>query len=87
MSNFKIISFTIFLSMLLVISFTIYKVQENHNKIVLLVSEKKIEESAAECFYEDKCTGSIVTLGELIQLGYAKEEVNPVTKMYYEVLS
>ena len=33
--------------------------------------------------WDDICTEDKITLGELITLGYAKEEVNPQTKMYY----
>lgn len=83
MSNFKWLLTTFVLSVGLIIVVSFYKVQAAHKKTILLVSSKRIEEGARACFQEDKCFGSHVTLGELIHLGYAKEEVNPITKMYY----
>ena len=74
---------TFLLSMLIIVSFSIYKVQKKHDNFVLQVSEKRITEAAMSCYYEEKCFENKVTLGELIFMGYLKEEVNPKTKMYY----
>lgn len=84
MKSFKIIFATFLLSVLLIVSFSILKVQKRHDEMVILVSEKKITEAAMNCYFDDQCLfDDKVTLGELIQKGYLKEEVNPITKMYY----
>lgn len=62
---------------------TVIKVQEEHLRRNLLVVEKRIVESALECVYDNHCEDKDMTLGLLIEKGYAKEEVNPKTKMYY----
>lgn len=83
MKSFKIVFATFLISVFLIITFSVLKVEKRHEEMVLLVSEKKITEAAKNCYYEDSCQKEKVTLGELIQKGYLKEEVNPITKMYY----
>lgn len=82
-SNFKLCFGTFFLTVLLVLGISFYNAYKEHEKRLILVSEKRIIEACQTCFLEDKCEGKIVTLKELIQLNYLKEEVNPITKMYY----
>ena len=82
-NNRNCILFTIFFSLILIIGLTIYKVYDTHLKRNFSVVEKRIIEGAKECVWDEVCTEDKITLGELITLGYAKEEVNPQTKMYY----
>ncbi len=82
-NNRNCILFTIFFSILLIVGLTIYKVYDTHIKRNFLVVEKRIIEGAKECVWDEICDTNKITLGELIILGYAKEEVNPQTKMYY----
>jgi len=82
MSRFKMIIFTILISVGCIVGFSFYKIQKQHEAKILIVSEKRIEEAAQECYYDNVCEEK-VTLGELIHYGYSKEEVNPLTKMYY----
>lgn len=77
------IFFTIAFSLILLIGLTIYKVNTEHMKRNFAVVEKRIIEGAQACVWNDDCTEGTITLGNLISLGYAKEEVNPKTKMYY----
>lgn len=69
-----------------VVSITItvfYKVKKEHLDLNVLVTERRILEGAQNCYYEDRCFDGQVTLKELLEMGYIKEEVNPSTKMYY----
>ena len=83
MRNLKIVLMTLLLACILITVTTLYKVQKRHEERLVLVTEKRITEGATNCYWDDVCKDSYVTLGELIELGYAKEEVNPITKMYY----
>ena len=82
-NNRNCILFTIFFSLILIIGLTVYKVYDTHLKRNFSLFEKRINEGAKECVWDDICAEDKITLGELITLGYAKEEVNPQTKMYY----
>ena len=62
---------------------TIWKVKNEHDKRAYEVVEKRIVEGALECVYHDDCQMQTMTLGTLISKGYAKEEINPKTKLYY----
>ncbi len=78
-----IICITIVISGLLITAATFFKVTKNHTDRVILVTEKRITEAAKECVWNEDCKENKITLGYLIQKGYLKEEVNPITKMYY----
>lgn len=79
--NFVII--TIVLTLASVGLYSFYKINMRHNARLTEVSEKKIIEKAKECVWDDVCTENTITLGFLIEKGYLKEEVNPITKKYY----
>lgn len=83
MSNLKIIIFTILISLILLVGATFIDIYKTHKNRLILVSQKRITEACETCFLEEKCHSSKVTLQELIDLNYLKEEVNPLTKMYY----
>jgi len=87
MKNSKVILFTIFLTIIFLVTLTFYKIGVRHLELSIHVVEKRIIEGAKTCVWEDKCLDSFVTLQELIQMGYLKDEVNPKTKMYYNTLS
>ncbi len=83
MSPKKIIFITIIISLLSITVATFYKVKKEHSDKVVLVTEKRILYGAQNCVFDGACKEKKVTLGTLIQKGYVKEEVNPLTKMYY----
>ncbi len=83
MRDLKFVFATIFIALLVIVVSTFYKVKKQHEDRVVAVTEKRITEAAMKCNWDGICTEDLVTLGELIHLGYAKEEVNPITKMYY----
>ena len=79
------IIFTILFSFVFVVGSTFYQANLEHQELSLLVVEKRIEEGAMHCYWDGFCESSKVTLRTLIEKGYAKEEVNPITKMYYSL--
>ena len=83
LNNRNSILFTIIVILLLLIGLTVYKVYEAHMARSFLVDEKRIIEAAKSCVWDDVCNENEILLGKLIEEGYAKEEVNPKTKMYY----
>lgn len=82
-NNKASIIFTICFSFIMIIALTVYKVNQEHLRRSFLVVEKRIVEGAKKCVWDGVCKEDEITLGTLITLGYAKEEVNPQTKMYY----
>lgn len=83
MNNRNIIIITILLTLVTIIGGTIIKVQADHQQKESIVLEKRITESAQECIFQDICNDNKITLGFLIEKGFASEIVNPKTKMYY----
>lgn len=79
----RIFLVTIILVISLIGGMTLYKIRQIHHAKLLLVSKKYIEEQAQKCYNEKKCQKDIVTLQELENLNYLNNEVNPVTKEYY----
>lgn len=84
MSKTKIIVLTLLISFFSVFSLTLWKVQKKHQDALVLVVEKRIIEAAEDCLRNDDCQRTPITLQKLITEGYLKEEVNPITKMYYK---
>lgn len=82
-SSRNAIIFTAFISIVLLVGGTIWKVQNESLQRSMTVVSKRITEGFQKCHFDDVCQKSQITLGELIHLGYAKEEVNPETKLYY----
>lgn len=84
-TNKIIIYITIIFVVLLISVPTIYKViNDNHEKLYL-VTEKLIKESAERCVYEGVCKSSKVTLKELYEYRYIKDQLmDPVTKAIYK---
>lgn len=85
MKSLKMILLTIVISIFCIVNYTLYKVYERHIKLMVLVTEKRITESAMNCYFDDVCVENKVTLKELVRLNYSKEEVNPKTKIYYSL--
>ena len=79
----NVIVFTILVILALFVGGTIWKVQNESMSRRLTVVSKRITEGFQKCQFDDVCKNDEITLGELITLGYAKEEVNPKTKLYY----
>lgn len=79
----KISFLLIIIAVLLITSFTTYKVITRHNQNIMLVSEKRIVEAAKRCLNEDNCEGNKITLATLYTQKYLEQEINPLTKEIY----
>lgn len=83
--NKTILLFTVFVSVLFITVPTIWKIYQNHANRLYEVATKKIIESAENCFFDDICHGTQITIGVLKKTGYLKADVvNPKTKTYFE---
>ena len=83
-SSKTIICITIIVCSLMISIPTFYNViSENHRKLYI-VTEKYVIEAAKNCYFDDKCKNTKITLKELYDNNYLKDEViNPVTKEIY----
>ena len=82
-TNRIVLTFSIIIIVLVISIPTIYKVVNNHYDNLVKVTESKIIEEAKKCYYEEKCSGDIITLKELYDLEYLEEVSNPITKEFY----
>ena len=87
MKNRTIILITVLTIIISICMATVWKVNKRHEEREVLVVEKRIIEGAIDCFNKDDCEGDKVTLDTLIKKGYAKKEINPLTKTYYNLES
>ena len=85
MKNRTIILITVLTIIISICMATVWKVNKRHEEREILVVEKRIIEGATECFNKGECEGNKVTLNALINKGYAKKEINPITKTYYNL--
>ncbi len=85
MKNKTIILITFLTIVVAICLATAYKVNKRHEYREVLVVTKRIVEGAKSCFFKDDCTGNKVSLETLISKGYAKKEINPKTKTYYNL--
>ena len=85
MNTNKIVIFiTIFAIIIIIAVPTFYKVVKENHRRLYLVTNKLVTESAERCYYESKCLSKKVTLQELYEKGYLKQEIiDPVTKVVY----
>lgn len=85
MNTNKITIYVTIIAILLIISVpTIYKVVKTNHEKLYLVTEKLVIENAEKCIYEKKCNKNKVTLRDLYEKGYLKDEViDPVSKTVY----
>lgn len=58
------------------------KVYHRHLDSEYRVIERKICESARQCYLDDKCSGSYISLGVLIDNNYIEPQVNPRSKEF-----
>ena len=79
----KLLLFIFILVFIIVGIATTVKVYNKHLDRLYTVIEKRIEEQAKNCFLENICTGDETTIGFLTQKGYLKNEVDPVSKEYF----
>lgn len=89
MNTNKIVIYITILAIVIIIGCpTLYKViKENHRKLYV-VTNKLVTEAAERCFYESNCENSTITLKELYEKKYLKEEIiDPVTKIVYNETS
>lgn len=78
-SRFMIVFSTICILIVVVISVTTMRINDDHEKKLIYAMESKVEYYAKRCFLEEKCHGE-VTLEMLYENGYLTEVSHPVTK-------
>ena len=84
MNRNKVIVYLTIISILLIISIpTIYNIIKKHNDRLIMVTEKRIEEAAKDCYLKDICKDNKITLKALYDNNYLEKESNPITKEYY----
>ena len=84
MNRNKVIVYLTIISILLIISIpTVYNIVKKHNDRLIMVTEKRIEEAAKDCYLKDICKDNKITLKVLYDNNYLEKESNPITKEYY----
>ena len=83
MNSKVIVLLTFIVVVFSLIAGTAYKVYQIHQKRSYMVVEKRIVEGAIACIHDSVCKDEDMSLGFLIDKGYAKDELNPQTKLYY----
>ena len=84
MNRNKVIIYLTIISILLIISIpTVYNIIKKHNDRLIMVTEKRIEEAAKDCYLKDICKDNKITLKVLYDNKYLEKESNPITKEYY----
>lgn len=84
MKKNKIIIYTFFIILGMIVVPTIYKIYTNHNNNLIKVVEEEFKYQAKICYKEDKCDNKVL-LKDLYEKGYIKEKLtNPLNKKYYE---
>lgn len=76
----KLLSLTFFIALSIIIIGSIVKVYTTHRDNLYSVVEKKITETARDCFIDKICEGDETTLGFLMRNGYLAKQINPITK-------
>ncbi len=78
----KIIIGVLIIATISIVFFASYKrIYKDHQEKLVKVLTRKVEEAGKKCFLEKQCSGQEVTIKELKEKGYLKEElVNPLTK-------
>lgn len=80
----KIIIYGTILIIILLISIpSTIKTVKKHNDRLESVVEKKIIETAQNCYYNDSCVNETITLAELYEKMNLEEMTNPITKQIY----
>lgn len=84
MKNNKIISYTFFIILGMIVFPTIYKIYTKHNNDLIKVVEEEFLYQAKICYKEDVCENKVL-LKDLYENNYIKEKLtNPLNKKYYE---
>ncbi len=84
MSKNKIIIYVTVLIVILLITIpSILLIMNNHNSKMLESTEKKIIETAKNCYYSESCIEEHITLNELNDKMGLELPANPITKKVY----
>jgi hypothetical protein len=83
--NKTIIYVTIIVVILLIGIPSTIKVINNHNEKLKRVVINEIVRYAKDCYYNESCIDDKITLEELYDKTDLEEQINPVTKMKYNV--
>ena len=75
----KLITITVFSLLIIVIIFTIYKINKNHEEKLYNVLYSKIKYACKKCYLEEKCKNEI-TLKELYDNKYLELQYDPISK-------
>ena len=65
----------------------IYTVKKRHEKNLIYATTKKIEETAENCYHQEICQNTKITLRELYDYELLEPIANPITKEYYNEAS
>lgn len=83
-NNRVVISGTILIIFLMIGIPTFINVKKDHEEKLIKVTENRIKEAAKKCFIDNKCENNKTTLQDLYDKKYLDEQVNPITKKYYD---
>lgn len=84
MKKNKIISYTFFIILGMIVVPTIYKIYTNHNNNLERVVKEEFLYQAKICYKENKCENKVL-LKDLYENKYLNEKLtNPLNKKYYE---
>ena len=83
MMNRLVISGSIIIIVLMIGIPTFINIKKDHENKLIRATENRISEAAKKCFLEEKCVGDNTSLQSLYNMGYLEEQVNPITKKYY----
>lgn len=84
MKKNKIISYTFFIILGIIVVPTIYKIYTNHNNNLERVVKEEFLYQAKICYKENKCENKVL-LKDLYENKYLNEKLtNPLNKKYYE---
>lgn len=75
----NIIKFLIIITLLLIVIFTIYKLNKKHEEKLYDVLYSEIKYQANKCFLDKKCE-STITLSELYEKEYLSTQYDPISK-------
>lgn len=84
MKKNKIITYTFFIILGMIVVPTIYKIYTNHNNNLIKVVEEEFKYQAKKCYKESICNSKVL-LKDLYDNKYIEEKLtNPLNKKYYE---
>lgn len=78
-SNLSLITLSLSIILVIIITFSIVKINTRHEEKLIYAMESKIEYNAKRCYLEKVCN-DVITLKILYENKYLEEVIHPVTK-------